>query len=58
MIYNFPEILTNEKINERHIDFCNALFGLDKKAISIDFFAYLTTIMDKFWEGNMKKYVK
>lgn len=44
MTKNFPEILSNEKINERHIDFRNALFGLDKNAISLDNFEYLTNI--------------
>ena len=44
MTNNFPEILTKEKINERHIDFRNALFGLDKSAISIQNSEYLTNI--------------
>ena len=44
MTNNFPEILTKEKINERHIDFRNALFGLDKSAISIQNLEYLTNI--------------
>lgn len=46
MTNNFPEILTNEKINERHIDFRNALFGLDKNVISIENLQYLTNIYD------------
>jgi hypothetical protein len=44
MTNNFPEILTNEKINERHVDFRNALFGLDKNVISIEDLGYLTNI--------------
>lgn len=44
MTNNFPEILTNEKMNERHIDFRTALFGLDKNAIGIENIEYLTTI--------------
>lgn len=44
MTNDFPEILTNEKINERHIDFRNALFGLDKNVISIENLEYLTNI--------------
>ena len=44
MTNNFPEILTKEKINERHIDFRNALFGLDKNSISIENLEYLTNI--------------
>ena len=44
MTNDFPEILKKEKISERHIDFLNALFGLDKKAISIDNLDYLTNI--------------
>jgi hypothetical protein len=44
MTNNFPEILTKEKINESHIDFRNALFGLDKNSINIENFEYLTTI--------------
>lgn len=44
MTRNLPEILRNEKINERHIDFRNALFSLDKKVINSDNFHYLTTI--------------
>lgn len=41
---NFPEILANEKINERHVDFRNALFGLNKNVISIDNLEFLTNI--------------
>lgn len=44
MTINFPEILTSEKINERHIDFRNALFGLDKNVISIENLECLTKI--------------
>lgn len=44
MIKNFPEILTNEKINERHVDFRNALFSLDKNVISIENVKYLINI--------------
>ena len=44
MTNNFPEILTSEKINERHIDFRNALFGLEKNVISIENLEYLTKI--------------
>jgi hypothetical protein len=44
MINNFPEILTDQKINDRHIDFRNALLGLDKNGISIENFEYLTNI--------------
>ena len=44
MTNNFPEILSNEKIIERHIDFRDALFGLDRKVINIDNFEYLTCI--------------
>jgi hypothetical protein len=39
-----PEILTNEKINDRHIDFRNALFDLDKNVICAENSHYLTTI--------------
>ncbi len=41
---NFPEVLTNEKSNEKHIDFRNALFGLDKNVISIGNLEHLTNI--------------
>lgn len=44
MTKNFPEILTIEIINERHIDFRNALFSLDKSAISLENLEYLTNI--------------
>ncbi|WP_286862527.1 MULTISPECIES: hypothetical protein [Sphingobacterium] len=40
----FPEILTNEKINDRHIEFRNALFDLDKNVISVENSHYLTNI--------------
>ncbi|MEI2274362.1 hypothetical protein OHD16_19595 [Sphingobacterium sp. ML3W] len=40
----FPEILTNEKINDRHIEFRNALFDLDKNVISAENSHYLTNI--------------
>jgi len=44
MTTNFPEILTTEKINERHVDFRNSLFGLDKKSINADDSKHLTKI--------------
>lgn len=44
MTMHFPEILTNKKINDRHIDFRNALFGLDKNVISVENSQYLTNI--------------
>lgn len=44
MTNSFPEILTTEKINERHIDFRNALFDLDKKSINADNSKNLTHI--------------
>ncbi|AJW65128.1 hypothetical protein VO54_03702 [Elizabethkingia miricola] len=44
MTNEFPEILTKEKTNERHIDFRNALFGLETRAVNIENYKYLTNI--------------
>ena len=44
MTHNFPEILIDNKINERHIDFRNALFGLDKKVVNNANLEYLINI--------------
>ena len=44
MIKNFPEILTQERFNEKHSDFRKALFSLDKRIINVDNFSHLTNI--------------
>ena len=54
MTNNFSEILTNEKINERHIDFRNALFGLKKNVISIENLEYLTNIYNSTKELDIR----
>ncbi len=54
MATNFPEILTSEKINERHIDFCNAIFSLDKNSISIENLDYLTNIYNSTKQLNIR----
>jgi hypothetical protein len=44
---DFPEILTNEKINERNVDFRNALFSLNKKIINESNIVHLIRIYTK-----------
>ncbi len=44
---DFPEILTNEKINERNVDFRNALFTLNKKTINESNIVHLIRIYKK-----------
>ncbi len=51
----FPEILTNEKINERHIEFRNALFGIDKNVISAENSHYLINIYNSTKQLDIRK---
>jgi len=44
MINKFPEILSDGKVDERHIDFRSALFSLDQKSIAPENISTLTAI--------------
>ena len=44
---DFPDILTNEKVNERNVEFRNALFSLNKKVINKSNIVHLIRIYKK-----------
>lgn len=57
MSNTFPEILTKEKINERNVDFRNALFNLNKNSINSGNSEYLIKIYNSTKQLEIKNQV-
>jgi hypothetical protein len=54
---SFPEVLKNENINERNMDFRNALFSLQKNAITQDNSIFLIRIYFSIKDRGIKKQI-